>query len=254
MGRRVKLALLAAVAILCTAATPPPAKELVERARERNALNPSGARAKVRFRATDKDGVVRERLFTTASRKIGGRLHTVLRFSEPAEVAGVAMLVVENPGAAADQSLFLPKLRRVRKVAAQQRGEKFVGTDLTYADLAGTGLVEGAWENAGEEKVEGQPAWVLAGAPTGEGPYGRVKVWVHQGLFVTLKAEFFDRGGALVKTYEVKRLKEIEPGRYVAMESVVRSVAGSSTEVLVLELDPKATLADDEFTERALER
>lgn len=254
MGRGLRLGLLAALTLLCTAAAPPPADELVAKARERSALNPSGARAKVRFRATDKGGEVRERLFTTASKKLGGRLHTVLRFSEPAEVAGVAMLVVENKGAPADQALYLPKLRRVRKIAAQQRGERFMGTDLTYADLAGTGLVEGAWTHAGEEKVEGQPAWVLTGTPTGEGPYGRVKVWVHQTLFVTLRAEFFDRGGALVKGYEVKRLKEIEPGRYVAMESIVRSVVGSSTEVTVLELDPKATLPDDDFTERALER
>jgi len=253
MGRGSVTAALLAVTFLCTAAAPP-AAELVERARERSAINPMGARASLRFRTTDAAGAVKERSFTTAAKKIGGRTHTVLRFSAPAEVAGVAMLIVETPGAPADQSLYLPKLRRVRKVAAQQRGERFVGTDLTYADLAGTGLVEGRWENAGEEAIEGQPAYVLVGTPTGEGPYGRVKVFLHAKLSVTLRAEFFDAAGVLLKRYDVKRLKEIEPGRFVAMESVVVSASGSRTEVSVLELDPKAAPADEEFTERALER
>jgi hypothetical protein len=232
----------------------PTAKDLVDKARERSALNLAGARAKLRFHVVEGSGATRDRIFSSAAKKIGGRMHSVLRFSEPAEVAGIALRVVERSGEDPEQLLYLPKIKRVRKIASGQKQQTFLATDPTYADLGGAGIVEGVYEKLPREKVEGQETFVLEGKPSGESTYGKVKVFIHDTLFLTLRAEFFDKEGKLLKTYRVKRLKEVERNRYVAMESVVESVQGGRTEITVLSLELSAALSDEEFSERALER
>src|SRR5204863_3282030 len=113
------------------------AAEISKKSRERGALNLVNLTAELKLVTTAADGKSKEQVLSTSSKNIGGKNHALSRFLQPAGVAGVAFLTIEGaPGEADDISLYLPKLKRVRKVAKTERGKAFMDTDFSYADIA----------------------------------------------------------------------------------------------------------------------
>ncbi len=245
---------LACVVSVSAWAADPSVKEIAQKARERGGLNWSSLKAELKVVTTATDGRVREQQLVTRSRNVGGKTRTVSRFISPAGVAGVAVLVVEGgPGVADDISLYLPKLKRVRKVAPTERGKSFMDTDFSYADLGGSGAKDEDFSRAGDEKVDGRDTWVIEGKPGDASVYGQVKLWVDKATFVPLRAEYQDKDGKLIKRYRTLSLKAFK-GRTLAASMQMENVQTNSKTVLtVLSLDDSA-LGDDAFTEQALER
>ncbi len=81
----------------------------------------------------------RARSPTSAGRSSGSASHgdskAVLRFTAPAEVKGVALLVVNHPDRASDQWMWTPAIERDRRIALQDRSTRFFGTDFSFEDL-----------------------------------------------------------------------------------------------------------------------
>lgn len=231
------------------------AADIVRRSRERGALNLLGVRAELKLTTVTKDGRRKEQVLTSTAKRVDGRRCSLARFSQPAGVAGVAVLTVEGQkGEPADISLYLPKLKRVRKVAKGQRGQAFMDTDFNYADLGGTGGErDESLQLAGEAKVLERPAHVLRGKAGPDSPYGEVTLYVDKETDVPLKAEYSDRDGKPFKVYRALQLKKFKD-RVVAAQSVMENLqTGSSTTLEVLKLED-VQLGDEAFTERALER
>ncbi|MFZ5471962.1 MAG: outer membrane lipoprotein-sorting protein [Myxococcota bacterium] len=230
------------------------AAEISRKARERGALNLVGLTAKLKLVTTSKDGKVKEQELTTSSKKIGERAHTLSRFVKPAGVAGVAVLTVEGKGEAGDDiSLYLPRLRRVRKVATSERGKAFMDTDFSYSDLGSAGARDEDVRRLEDQKVDGREAYVLQGNGGEASPYGQVVLYVDKETYVPLKAEYADKGGKPFKAYRSLRLKKFKDRVLAAESSMENLQTGSKTTVHVLELSPCA-LGDEAFSERALER
>lgn len=236
-------------------ARPESAREIARQSRERGSLNLLDLTAELRLVTTGRDGKAKEQTLVSSARKVAGRAHSVARFLSPPGVAGVAVLTVEGEGGAPDEiSLYLPKLKRVRKVARTQRGESFMQTDFAYADLGSTGGVpDEALQLLPEQQVDGRRCSVLRGAPGADSPYGQVTVFVDRETYVPLRAEYQDRDGQLVKVYRTLKQSRFK-GRTLATEAVMENVQqGSKTALTVLRLE-ESKLGDDAFTERALER
>lgn len=230
------------------------AAEISKKSREKGALNLVGLSAELKLITTGKDGKVKEQQLTTSSKTIGGKNHALSRFSQPAGVAGVAVLTVEvGPGQPDEISLYLPKLKRVRKVAQSERGKAFMDTDFSYADIASNGTRDEDLKKLADEKVEGRDCYVLAGKGGDDSPYGEVKLYVDKQTYVPMKVEYADKAGKPFKLYETKKLKSFKD-RVIAAESVMSNLqTGSKTQMTVLKLED-STLGDEAFTDRGLER
>jgi hypothetical protein len=248
-------ALAAVLLVVPQARAEASAAELARRSRERGALNLLGVRAELKLSSVTKGGQRKEQVLSSTAKRVDGRLHSLARFSQPAGVAGVAVLTVEGAkGEPAEISLYLPKLKRVRKVAKGQRGQSFMETDFNYADLGGTGGErDESLRLAGEATVLERPAHVLRGQAGPDSPYGDVTLYVDKETDVPLKAEYSDREGKPFKVYRALRLKKFKD-RVLAAKAVMENLqTGSSTTLEVLELKD-VQLGDEAFTERALER
>ncbi|WP_257460605.1 outer membrane lipoprotein-sorting protein [Archangium lipolyticum] len=257
--RKIISSLLCAAAVALLVAPPARAEEsaadIARRSRERGALNLLGLRAELKLTTVTKEGRRKEQVLTSTAKRVEGRLCSLARFSQPAGVAGVAVLSIEGAkGEPSDISLYLPKLKRVRKVAKGQRGQSFMDTDFNYADLGGTGGErDESLRLAGEAKVLDRPAHVLRGQAGPDSPYGEVTLYVDKETDVPLKAEYSDREGKPFKVYRAVQLKKFKD-RVVASPSVMENLqTGSSTTLEVLKLE-EVQLGDEAFTERALER
>jgi hypothetical protein len=257
--RKIISCLLCAVAVALLVAPPARAEEsaadIARRSRERGALNLLGLRAELKLTSVTKEGRRKEQVLTSTAKRVEGRLCSLARFSQPAGVAGVAVLSIEGAkGEPSDISLYLPKLKRVRKVARGQRGQSFMDTDFNYADLGGSGGErDESLRLSGEAKVLDRPAHVLRGQAGPDSPYGEVTLYVDKETDVPLKAEYSDREGKPFKVYRAVQLKKFKD-RVVASQSVMENLqTGSSTTLEVLKLE-EVQLGDEAFTERALER
>jgi hypothetical protein len=230
------------------------AQEIARKSRERGALNLLDLTAELRLVTTGKDGTPKEQRLVTSARKVGGRLHSIARFTAPPGVAGVAVLTAQGEGTAPDEiSLYLPKLKRVRKIVQAQRGESFMQTDFSYADLGSEGAREDAVTRGPDAVAEGRKCYVLKGSASEGSPYGEVTLFVDQETYVPMRVEYRDKGGQLLKVFRALKLKRFQD-RTLAAEAVMENQArGSTTTLSVLKLEA-SKLADEDFTERALER
>lgn len=237
-----------------TAAAEETAKEISQKSRERGALNLVGLTAQLKLVTTAKDGKPKEQVLTTSSKKLDGRSRVITRFEQPAGVAGVAFLTVEGkPGEPDDISLYLPKLKRVRKVARQERGRAFMDTDFSYSDIASNGGRDEDFRREADEKVDGRDCFVIKGKGGEDTPYGDVVMWVDKQFYVPMKVDYADKENKPLKRYRTLKLKSFKD-RTVAAESVMENLqTGSKTQMTVLSLN-EAAVGDEAFTERALER
>ncbi|XXF76440.1 outer membrane lipoprotein-sorting protein [Myxococcaceae bacterium GXIMD 01537] len=231
------------------------AADISRKSRERGALNVLGLLAEVKLTTTGKNGKSKEQVLTTTAKKVEGRTRSLVRFSQPEGVAGVAVLTVEGAaGEASEMSLYLPKFKRVRKMARSQRGSAFMDTDFSYADLGGTGGEgDASLKKVGETKVMDRLAWVLRGSAGPDSPYGQVTVYVDQQTYVPTKVEYTDKEGKPLKVYRASSLKTFKDRVIAARADMENLQTGSHTVIEVLKLE-EATLGDEAFSERALER
>ncbi len=238
-------------------ATPaePPAQAIVDRALEHNAFGFRDAVARVTLVLRAASGAERTRLMEIRAAERGGTTRTLVRFHAPADVAGTGFLVLSRSDGGDEQYLYMPAIGKVKRITSNQRQQKFMGTDLTYADLEWESLKRSDLRRLDDAKVGPYDAYVIESRPRAgsDSAYGKTVTWIEKTSFVPLRVDFYDADREkVVKTLAVRRL-ERRDGRWVAMESSVRDlVAGSETRMQVTDLDTKARLDDAEFTERAL--
>jgi hypothetical protein len=230
------------------------AAEISKKSRDRGALNLVGLTAELKLVTTGADGKAKEQVLTTTSRNIAGKSHALARFSSPAGVAGVAVLTISGEqGQGDDVSLYLPRLKRVRKVAKSDRGKAFMDTDFSYADIGSNGSRDEDMKRLADAKVEGRDCYVLEGKGDESSPYGEVKLFIDKQTSVPMQVEYADKSGKPFKRYKTLKLKQFKD-RVLAAESVMENLqAGTKTQMTVLKLE-EATLGDEAFTDRALER
>ncbi|MHB8877787.1 MAG: outer membrane lipoprotein-sorting protein, partial [Myxococcaceae bacterium] len=228
------------------------AADISKKSRDRGALNLLDLTAELKLVTTAKDGRTKEQVLTSSSRKVSGKTRALSRFSQPAGVAGVAVLTVESEGEADEISLYLPKLKRVRKVAKSDRGKSFMDTDFSYSDIGGTGTRDSELKRLADQLVDGRAVYVIAGAGA-DSPYGEVTVFVDKETYVPMKVEYKDKEGKPFKLYRTLKLKKFKE-RTIAAESTMENLqSGSKTSMQVLKLED-SKLDDEAFSERALER
>ena len=179
----------------------------------------------------------------------------MLRFTAPAEVKGVALLVVNHPDRASDQWMWTPAIERDRRIALQDRSTRFFGTDFSFEDLEERDVDQYDYALLGEETIDG--AAVLEDSVDAEAdqvvavhaidrldPQGQLRVRPHREL----------RQGQAGAPAELLGHPE-RPGhldRPAAGDD--RSARGSRTRLTLDKLQYNVPLKDEDFTLQAIRR
>jgi len=132
-----------------------------------------------------------------------GASRSILRFTAPADVKGVALLIVNHPDRASDQWMWTPALQRDRRIAFQDRSTRFFGTDFSYEDLEERDVEQYEYSMEGDETVDGTSCWKIEAKPrkTKSSQYTSSFVWVRRDNYVYERIENF------IKSDVVRRLK-----------------------------------------------
>jgi outer membrane lipoprotein-sorting protein len=176
--------------------------------------------AKVQMTLVDKRGGNEERSLVTAAKDYGDMVKSYMRFTSPPSIDGTAFLTWENDDRDDDQFLYLPELRRVRRIVSSQKDNRFVNTDYTYEDMKRRKVEEDNHQVLGSEQYNGHDCWILESVPKDgdDSQYGKRVSWVEKNSFVILKAHMYDKKGGIKKELNTGELKQID-GIWTIMES-----------------------------------
>jgi hypothetical protein len=225
------------------------AEEIVAKARAANSV--SSAIQHVKLTVVDKNGNQRIKELDLKTRKVGEESQTYMRVTAPSTEAGTAFLMIDKPGPADEQTMYMPATKQSMMIAGSQKKGSFVGSDFSFEDFGfrdassgGMTLVEEAADH-----------WVLETAPTSSA-YSKVRVTITRSNLVISKVEFFDANG-LLKVLEVKQTA-VEGGVTIPTLTEMRNVVRGTHTVLEitshqLNVGPDV-LPDETFTRSFLQR
>jgi outer membrane lipoprotein-sorting protein len=205
---------------------------------------------------TDKHSAQTELGFTAKSKRLGSSLsESLVRFSQPPELVGAGFLQIQKQGGDDDRFLFLPELKRARRISGSLRSNSFMGTDMSYADLDRRDLREGTPALKEEQTVGKFACFLLDVTPHTEGSqYSHIEMWVRKDNYLPLKMRMYDHHNALLKTFEAQEVKRVGGAWYVSKSRMTNEQQNHTTIFVLDQITAATGLSDDDFTVRALEK
>lgn len=203
----------------------------------------------------DKRGKKRVRKITVQEKDYGKLTKTLIRFTEPADIEGTGFLSWENEDGEDDQFLFLPELKRVRRVVSSQKNKSFVNTEFTYEDMERRKVDDDEHRLLQEEEVDGKACYVVESIPKGgkKSQYSRLVSWVLKDIYLPIKVEYYGKAKKLAKVLTNGKIEKID-GIWTAMEAEMVNVKENRrTLIRITEANYNRGIPDDVFTKRNLE-
>ncbi len=213
---------------------------------------------------TDRRGKKQLRKTVSYRKDYEGQRKSVLFFSSPTNVKGTGFLTFDYHDADKDddQWLYLPALRKTRRISAANRGDYFLGTDLTYEDIKkGTKISreDYTFKTLKQEKVDGKTCYLVEAIPVNdkiakELKHSKVHFYIDPKTWISLKNEYWDINGNPLKTTEIEALVLIDDIWTVQKINAVNHKTGHRSVLTFSGSDYKTKLEDDLFVEQTLLR
>ena len=132
-------------------------------------------------------------------------------FETPRDVKGTAFLSYTHALEDDDQWLYLPALKRVKRIASSNKSGPFMGSEFAYEDLSSQEVEKYNYRWLRDEEINGKTAWVIERIPVYQNSgYTRQVVWINQQIYQPVRIEFYDRKDALLKTLTYGEYQQYE--------------------------------------------
>ncbi|NIM01493.1 MAG: outer membrane lipoprotein-sorting protein [Acidobacteria bacterium] len=177
-------------------------------------------------------------------------------FDKPADIDGTALLTFSHNTGNDDQWLYLPALKRVKRISSSNKSGPFVGSEFAYEDISSQEIEEYTYRFIREETLDGVPMFVVEQYPTDpKSGYTRQVTWRDQQEYRLHKIEFYDRKDSLLKTLTYTGYEQFL-GQYwrPATMSMVNHQTGKSTVLNWTNYAFQSGLTDADFNRATLAR
>ena len=177
-------------------------------------------------------------------------------FDQPRDVKGTAFLNHSHSTSPDDQWLYLPALKRVKRISSRNKSGPFMGSEFAYEDLSSFELEKYTFNYLSDEALDGTATFVIEQTPTDKNSgYTKQLVWLDQQFYRPLKIEFYDRKGALLKTLEFDDYKQYLDKYWRAHSmKIVNHQTGKSTLLTTRLLEFQTGLEEQDFEKSILKR
>ncbi|HEY3500085.1 MAG TPA: outer membrane lipoprotein-sorting protein [Polyangiaceae bacterium] len=240
----------------------PSAREIMDKVALTRKLD--GSEAVVKMTIAGDKGAPRERKLSMATKLYDGgktekRIYT---FLSPADVKGTGVLVFDYEAQADDTWIFVPAMRKTRRIVSSQRSQAFMGSEFSFADLNIPALDDFNYTLVKEESFGGENCYVIDLLPKSkdigdsEG-YSKKTYWVSKDKFTVRRGLYYDKDGKLLKELLCNDIKLLDDKnkRYRAMKMEMVNKQNGRRSVFESEkVDFVPGVKDEYFTTRYLER
>lgn len=177
-------------------------------------------------------------------------------FQSPKDQKGTSLLTYQHEDRDDDQWLYLPALKRVKKIASSKKSGPFMGSEFSFEDIGGASLDDNTYKYIKDETFDGQDCFVVESYPKDKNSgYTKVVSWVDKQHYRTLKADFYDRKNSHLKTLTAKGFNLYLDKFWRPSElEMVNLQTGRSTVLKQNKLEFRTGLTDADFNKNSLQR
>ncbi|MBV1869305.1 MAG: outer membrane lipoprotein-sorting protein [Gammaproteobacteria bacterium] len=183
----------------------------------------------------DKHGSVRTRDMKNYAIDLHDSIKKMVFFLSPSNVKNTAFLTYDYDDASKDddQWLYLPALKKTKRIASSDKSSAFMGSDFTYSDMTSRNIDDYSYRIVKESSVRDHPVWVMETLPKtqktlNETGYKKSYMFVRQDNFVVVRALHILQEGSKKKYLDVKKLEMID-GIWVATEIEMKTTQNKKT-------------------------
>ncbi len=192
------------------------AREIMEQAREASKFR--GLEAVSTLKIYDAKGRQRVRQTSMASREFdnGATEKRIIRFLSPAEVRGTGMLIYDYQEKNDDMWIYMPALRKTRRIVSNEKSKSFMGSEFSNADMSAPNLDDFNYSLLRLESIDDADCWVIESIPINEDVmdemgFDRKVSWIGKKDYVQRKAEYYNEDEEVFKRFTATNIKAIDP-------------------------------------------
>jgi len=182
------------------------------------------------------------------------------RFLEPADVKDTTLLTYDYEHKDDDIWLFLPALKKVKRIHSSNKSDYFIGSDFTYEDMENLDLVNWAYTLAGTETVDGAECHVLDAVPSNdkeksETAYSKIKYWIGVDDSLFRKVDYYDKKDRLSKrltTADIRTTSPTDPRKRSHKLTMENFLTKHTTRLEMRKLELDVPVSDELFSQRSL--
>jgi outer membrane lipoprotein-sorting protein len=202
----------------------------------------------------DEKKIATKRYWKNFKGKEGMATKTLFFTEYPPDAKGTGFLIWNYTEAGKPDNLwlYLPSLRQSRQVSSRGQDDAFMGSDLTFGDMGQRRLEEDDHKLLKEEACGAGQCYVVESvAKDKEGVYSKKVLWITKTDFITMKIDYYDRKGELLKTQQIN-WQDVSGYKAWKSSEVVNVQTRHKTIFEISNLKMNPGLSDDTFTERTL--
>ena len=177
-------------------------------------------------------------------------------FDEPADVKGTTSLTWSHSTKPDEQWLYLPALKRVKRISSKNKSGPFMGSEFAFEDIGSQEVDKYTYKYLRDENIGSSATFVTERYPTDKNSgYTKQVAWIEQDRYLALKVEYYDRKGALLKTLTASDFKQYlgkfwRPGTL----EMINTQSGKSTTLEFSDYQFQTGLKSRDFSKNALKK
>jgi outer membrane lipoprotein-sorting protein len=181
---------------------------------------------------------------------------SIMVFDRPRDLKGTAILTFTHKLEDDEQWLYLPALKRVKRISSADKSGPFMGSEFAYEDLSSQEVEKYSYRYLRDETVNGEPCFVVERIPTDKNSgYTRQIIWVDQAEYRLQRVDYYDRKNTLLKSMSPVNYQQYLNLYWRPAEMIMTNhQTGKSTTLKFGNYQFQTGLQDSDFTPSAISR
>lgn len=204
----------------------------------------------------NKSGDQRVRKIKQFTKDLGDVEKSIMFFLSPADVKNTSFMNwTYDSDQGDDQWIYLPALKKTKRISSDSKSDYFMGSDFTYDDLGDRKLDDDTHKLLRDETMDGKECYVVESVSKDEDyMYSKTLVWIDKSNYVGVKKEFYDEDEELLKILTIKEVAKISD-IWVIKNSEMKNVQKNHrTTIILSSIQINTGMSDSKFTERMMMR
>ena len=235
----------------------PEATEIMNKSRD---LTLTGSMSSnISLTITEKNGSIRERAISIVAKSFpDGTEKRMIKFTGPADVRGTSLLVVDNKNIADEMWIYLPALKKTRRIVSSEKGKTFMSSEFSNSDMSSPAVADFNYKHLASSGVNNM--WIIESTPVSSekaDEYGYTKrvSFIKKDNLQLMKMEFYNYDNQIYKIIEVIGVQPLADGKYIIKKMDAKNlINGRSSVILFDKIATNTEIEDSVFSLQNLEK
>lgn len=205
----------------------------------------------------NKNGDERVRKIKQFTKDFGDVEKSIMFFTAPADVKNTSFMnwTYDDDSKSDDQWIYLPALKKIKRISSDSKSDYFMGSDFTYDDLGDRKLDDDTHKLLRSETIDGVDYYVVESIPKDEDyMYSKTITWIRKDNFIGLKKEFYDEDGELLKILKIKKFEKMSGIYVITLSEMENKQKDHRTSMKLDDVKINTGIPSSKFTERMMMR